>query len=146
MSSSSALVSFFFLLSLVFAIANAQVPANETFKFVNEGGLGEYFNEYNANYRMSGIYNDPFQLGFYSTTPNAFTLALVWVSKSKNRFSVGMGSQPEQTGSRKRRVLFGSRRKSCPGRSRRHCRLAKQHSQQRCRGVRVASKWQHGAS
>ncbi|GAY67650.1 hypothetical protein CUMW_258280 [Citrus unshiu] len=76
MSSSSALVSFFFLLSLVFAIANAQVPANETFKFVNEGGLGEYFNEYNANYRMSGIYNDPFQLGFYNTTPNAFTLAL----------------------------------------------------------------------
>ncbi|KAK9199078.1 hypothetical protein WN944_014265 [Citrus x changshan-huyou] len=76
MSSSSASVSFFFLLSLIFAIANAQVPANETFKFVNEGGLGEYFNEYNANYRMSGIYNDPFQLGFYNTTPNAFTLAL----------------------------------------------------------------------
>ncbi|KDO44633.1 hypothetical protein CISIN_1g0184021mg, partial [Citrus sinensis] len=25
---------------------------------------------------MSGIYNDPFQLGFYNTTPNAFTLAL----------------------------------------------------------------------
>ncbi|GAY67648.1 hypothetical protein CUMW_258260 [Citrus unshiu] len=76
MSSSSALVSFFFLLTLISAVANAQVPANETFKFVNEGGLGEYFNEYNANYRMSGIYNDPFQLGFYNTTPNAFTLAL----------------------------------------------------------------------
>ncbi|AES66634.1 epidermis-specific secreted EP1-like glycoprotein [Medicago truncatula] len=32
--------------------------------------------EYGGNYRMINIFNAPFQVGFYNTTPNAFTLAL----------------------------------------------------------------------
>ncbi|ESR55744.1 EP1-like glycoprotein 4 [Citrus sinensis] len=78
MSSSSAIFSLFFLCSLIFSIANAQVPANERFKFVNEGEFGPFINEYDADYRMIRIFNSPFQLGFYNTTPNAYTLALRW--------------------------------------------------------------------
>ncbi|GMN54381.1 hypothetical protein TIFTF001_023507 [Ficus carica] len=65
-----------FLLSLTLSIAQAQVPGNETFKFVNEGEFGPYVVEYGGNYRVLSIYNGPFQLCFYNTTPNAFTLAL----------------------------------------------------------------------
>ncbi|KAJ4726443.1 epidermis-specific secreted glycoprotein EP1-like [Melia azedarach] len=76
MSSSSALFSSFFLLSLIFSIAKAQVPPSETFRFVNEGEFGPFINEYDADYRPIGIFNAPFQVAFYNTTPNAYTLAL----------------------------------------------------------------------
>ncbi|EXC18477.1 Epidermis-specific secreted glycoprotein EP1 [Morus notabilis] len=65
-----------FILSLTLSIAQAQVPENATFKFVNEGELGPYIVEYDGSYRMLSVFNSPFQLAFYNTTPNAFTLAL----------------------------------------------------------------------
>ncbi|KAL3527769.1 hypothetical protein ACH5RR_012425 [Cinchona calisaya] len=71
------LLAFFFLLIQTFSfIAKASVPDNETFQFVNEGEFGEYIVEYNANYRVLDVFNSPFQLCFYNTTPNAYTLAL----------------------------------------------------------------------
>ncbi|GMY32022.1 epidermis-specific secreted glycoprotein EP1-like [Fagus crenata] len=65
-----------FLFSLFAFIAQASVPRNETFRFVNEGELGPYVVEYDGNYRALPPFNSPFQLCFYNTTPNAFTLAL----------------------------------------------------------------------
>ncbi|KAF8024191.1 hypothetical protein BT93_F1399 [Corymbia citriodora subsp. variegata] len=65
----------FLLLSLSF-LARAVVPPSAQFKFVNEGEFGPYIVEYDGNYRTTGIYSFPFQLCFYNTTPNAFTLAL----------------------------------------------------------------------
>ncbi|CAL5200991.1 unnamed protein product [Lathyrus oleraceus] len=64
------------LLSFSTFIAQAIVPQNETFKFVNSGELGPFIVEYGADYRMISIFNAPFQVGFYNTTPNAYTLAL----------------------------------------------------------------------
>ncbi|KAL1815382.1 hypothetical protein ACET3Z_017956 [Daucus carota] len=52
------------------------VPANETFKFVNEGELGQYISEYFGDYRPLDPFTSPFQLCFYNQTPTAFTLAL----------------------------------------------------------------------
>ncbi|KAI9185153.1 hypothetical protein LWI28_004738 [Acer negundo] len=66
---------FFFSLTLI-SIAGATVPPSETFKYVNEGEFGPYINEYGADYRVFGFFSSPFQLCFYNTTPNAFTLAL----------------------------------------------------------------------
>ncbi|KAK2638780.1 hypothetical protein Ddye_026575 [Dipteronia dyeriana] len=66
---------FFFSLSLI-SIAKATVPLSETFKFVNEGEFGPYINEYDADYRTLSVFSSPFQLCFYTTTPNAYTLAL----------------------------------------------------------------------
>ncbi|KAF4348723.1 hypothetical protein F8388_021776 [Cannabis sativa] len=63
-----------FLISL--SITQAQVPQNATFQFVNEGEFGPYIVEYGADYRPIGINNSPFQVFFYNTTPNAFTLAI----------------------------------------------------------------------
>ncbi|PRQ31037.1 putative bulb-type lectin domain-containing protein [Rosa chinensis] len=65
-----------FLFSLFVCIAQAQVPANQTFKFVNEGEFGPYIVEYDGDYRMLDLFASPHQLAFYNTTPNAFTLAL----------------------------------------------------------------------
>ncbi|XP_034212789.1 epidermis-specific secreted glycoprotein EP1-like [Prunus dulcis] len=71
------LLSLLFFFSIFCIIAQAQVPANETFKLVNEGEFGPYVVEYFGDYRMlPDVFNSPFQLGFYNTTPNAFTLAL----------------------------------------------------------------------
>ncbi|CAN6558268.1 unnamed protein product [Malus baccata var. baccata] len=66
----------FFLFSLFAFIAQAQVPANQTFTYVNEGEFGPFITEYDASYRMLDPFAAPFQLAFYNTTPNAFTLAL----------------------------------------------------------------------
>ncbi|KAI7743701.1 hypothetical protein M8C21_014967, partial [Ambrosia artemisiifolia] len=52
------------------------VPTSQTFTYVNEGDFGDYIVEYDANYRALTPFNNPFQLCFYNTTPNAFTLAL----------------------------------------------------------------------
>ena len=76
-----------FLFSLFACIARAQVPANQTFKFVNEGELGPYIVEYDGDYRTLGVFAAPFQLGFYNTTPNAFTLALrMGLTRSESLF------------------------------------------------------------
>ncbi|KAH9778980.1 EP1-like glycoprotein 3 [Citrus sinensis] len=61
MASSSAIFSLFFYFLVIFSIANAQVPADETFKFVNGGEFGPFINEYDADYRMISIFNSPFQ-------------------------------------------------------------------------------------
>ncbi|KAK8469379.1 hypothetical protein PHAVU_005G061160 [Phaseolus vulgaris] len=81
-----------FLLALLFfssftLIVHAIVPQNETFKFVNSGELGPFIVEYGGDYRMISIFNSPFQVGFYNTTPNAFTLALrVGLQRSEQLF------------------------------------------------------------
>ncbi|KAL3733886.1 hypothetical protein ACJRO7_023266 [Eucalyptus globulus] len=75
MSSSISLLHSLLLLSLSF-LARATVPPSAQFKFVNEGEFGPYVVEYRGNYRTTSIANSPFQLCFYNTTPNAFTLAL----------------------------------------------------------------------
>ncbi|XP_038898869.1 epidermis-specific secreted glycoprotein EP1-like isoform X1 [Benincasa hispida] len=67
------LLSFFFLF---ISLSLALVPPNETFRFVNEGDFGDFAVEYDATYRPLSISNSPFQLMFYNTTPNAYTLAL----------------------------------------------------------------------
>ncbi|KAI9186358.1 hypothetical protein LWI28_016512 [Acer negundo] len=70
-------LSFFFFFSLaLISIAKASVPPSETFKYVNEGEFGPYINEYDADYRVLDPFSSPFQLCFYNTTPNAYTLAL----------------------------------------------------------------------
>ncbi|KAK8638234.1 hypothetical protein V6N13_136672 [Hibiscus sabdariffa] len=56
--------------------ALATVPPSATFKHVNNGEFGPFVVEYLGNYRVISIANAPFQLAFYNTTPNAFTLAL----------------------------------------------------------------------
>ena len=53
-----------FLFSLFAFIAQASVPRNETFRFVNEGELGPYVVEYDGNYRPLPPFNSPFQLCF----------------------------------------------------------------------------------
>ncbi|XP_059662718.1 epidermis-specific secreted glycoprotein EP1-like [Cornus florida] len=67
-------------LLIFFSISQASVPPSKQFKYVNEGELGDngdYGTEYGGNYRnLSSIFNSPFQLCFFNTTPNAFTLAL----------------------------------------------------------------------
>ncbi|KAI3509770.1 hypothetical protein L1887_25292 [Cichorium endivia] len=67
-----------FLLSfqLFSTISEALVPVSDTFNYVNEGDFGEYIVEYDADYRSLPPFSNPFQLCFYNTTPNAFTLAL----------------------------------------------------------------------
>ncbi|XVF04361.1 hypothetical protein REPUB_Repub05bG0075800 [Reevesia pubescens] len=67
------LISFILLFSFS---AKAAVPPSATFKFVNEGEFGPFVVEYRGDYRVLPIANAPFQLAFYNTTPNAFTLAL----------------------------------------------------------------------
>ncbi|KAG4971740.1 hypothetical protein AAZX31_13G252300 [Glycine max] len=80
------LLTLFFFSSFTI-IAHAIVPQNETFKFENSGELGPYIVEYGADYRMISIFNSPFQVGFYNTTPNAFTLALrVGLQRSEQLF------------------------------------------------------------
>lgn len=70
-----------FGLVLLFAVTfsspvQAKVPASAQFKYVNSGDFGDYIIEHDGNYRVLSPFNAPFQLCFYNTTPNAFTLAL----------------------------------------------------------------------
>ncbi|CAN4104244.1 unnamed protein product [Withania somnifera] len=41
-----------------------------------KGKFGPFVVEYEANYRVLDVFTIPFQLGFYNTNPNAWTLAL----------------------------------------------------------------------
>ncbi|KAM1041795.1 hypothetical protein ACFX13_031668 [Malus domestica] len=76
-----------FIFSLFAFIAQAKVPANQTFKYVNEGEFGPFITEYDASYRMLDPFASPFQLAFYNTTPNAFTLALrMGLRRSESQF------------------------------------------------------------
>ncbi|CAH1449976.1 unnamed protein product [Lactuca virosa] len=61
---------------LLSTISEAIVPSSDTFSYVNEGDFGEYVVEYDADYRTLPPFSNPFQLCFYNTTPNTFTLAL----------------------------------------------------------------------
>ncbi|GAV91128.1 B_lectin domain-containing protein [Cephalotus follicularis] len=70
------LLSLLCFLSLFPFIARAVVPSSATFKYVNEGEIGPYVTEYGADYRVLDVFGSPFQLCFYNTTHNAFTLAL----------------------------------------------------------------------
>lgn len=70
------LFSLFFLCSLFPFIAQSSVTPYATFRYVNEGEFGPYIVEYDGNYCGLSIFNSPFQLFFYNTTPNAYTLAL----------------------------------------------------------------------
>ncbi|CAO2836231.1 unnamed protein product [Amaranthus hypochondriacus] len=72
----SQILSFLLLLIVFVCIAEALVPPSSTFKLVNEGEFGYYIVEYDANYRTLDVFNSPFKLCFYNTTPNAYTLAL----------------------------------------------------------------------
>ncbi|XWS10093.1 hypothetical protein CRYUN_Cryun39dG0046000 [Craigia yunnanensis] len=69
------LLCFSFLVLFSFNV-RAAVPPSATFKFVNDGEFGPYIVEYRGDYRALSIFNSPFQLAFYNTTANAFTLAL----------------------------------------------------------------------
>ncbi|KAK8507419.1 hypothetical protein V6N13_141440 [Hibiscus sabdariffa] len=66
----------FLFLFAIFSVTKATVPDSETFQYVNEGELGPYIIEYDGNYRVLPPFAAPFQLCFYNTTPDAFTLAL----------------------------------------------------------------------
>ncbi|KAI3965054.1 hypothetical protein MKX01_013985 [Papaver californicum] len=77
--SSSFLFSIFFFTIIIFLssfVAESTLPSSKTFKFINQGDFGDYVVEYDANYRALDLFSSPFQLCFYNTTPNAFTLAL----------------------------------------------------------------------
>ncbi|WCJ32265.1 D-mannose binding lectin protein with Apple-like carbohydrate-binding domain [Euphorbia peplus] len=65
-----------FIFSTISCISQAIVPPSETFQYVNEGDFGDYIVEYDADYRPLSRFAQPFQLCFYNTTPNAYTLAL----------------------------------------------------------------------
>ncbi|CAA7402354.1 unnamed protein product [Spirodela intermedia] len=69
---------FKFLLVLLASAVKAldKVPANETFRYVNQGEYGEFINEYDATYRTTLIGTSPFQLMWYNTTPGAYFVAL----------------------------------------------------------------------
>ncbi|XP_028059039.1 epidermis-specific secreted glycoprotein EP1-like [Camellia sinensis] len=66
----------FLLVQTLSSLSQATVPASSTFKFVNAGPFGDYIVEYDGSYRTLDVFSSPFQLCFYNTTPNAFTLAL----------------------------------------------------------------------
>ncbi|KAI3880839.1 hypothetical protein MKX03_014679 [Papaver bracteatum] len=83
--SSSFLFSVFFFTIILFSsslVAESIVPSSNTFKFTNEGEFVMYVAEYGATFRALSLYNSPFQLCFYNTTPNAFTLGLMMGDKS----------------------------------------------------------------
>ncbi|EEF30362.1 Epidermis-specific secreted glycoprotein EP1 precursor, putative [Ricinus communis] len=74
-----------FLFTVIVFQAQALVPKDKTFEYVNNDVFGHYPQEYDASYRFTGLLNRPFKLCFYNTTSNAFTLAL------------GLGTQKEAT-------------------------------------------------
>ncbi|XP_034907251.1 epidermis-specific secreted glycoprotein EP1 [Populus alba] len=65
-----------FLLFSVSIVAQSTVPSNSTFKKVNTGEWAEAISEYRSDFRALDISTSVFQVCFYNTTPNAFTLAI----------------------------------------------------------------------
>ncbi|PRQ31038.1 hypothetical protein RchiOBHm_Chr5g0031091 [Rosa chinensis] len=82
-----------FLLSLIASIAQAQVPADRTFKLVNEGDDGVNTVEYWACYRML------FQLYARSAVFDEFGYC----------HALGLGGQPGKSGWLKCHLLVGDR-------------------------------------
>ncbi|KAJ7948744.1 Epidermis-specific secreted EP1-like glycoprotein [Quillaja saponaria] len=79
--------TFIFLSFSASMFAQAVVPQNETFTIVNEGEIGPFIVEYDGSYRALSVFNAPFQLAFYNTTPNAYTLALrMGLTRSESLF------------------------------------------------------------
>lgn len=78
MASALSTTSTILFLFIAFSVkARAAVPASAQFQYVNSGEFGPYIIEYDGSYRTSiGIFASPFQLCFYNTTPNSYTLAL----------------------------------------------------------------------
>ncbi|KAF5780820.1 putative S-locus glycoprotein [Helianthus annuus] len=72
----SAIHLIFLYIHILSTISQASVPPSETFTYVNSGEFGIYIVEYDATYRALSPYSSPFQLCFYNTTPDAYTLAL----------------------------------------------------------------------
>ncbi|PIA42197.1 hypothetical protein AQUCO_02100222v1 [Aquilegia coerulea] len=68
--------SLIFLFITLAIVAQAAVPAANTFRYVNDGPLGEYIVEYFADYHVTPIFTFPSTVCFYNTTPNAYTLAI----------------------------------------------------------------------
>ncbi|XP_071725927.1 epidermis-specific secreted glycoprotein EP1-like [Rutidosis leptorrhynchoides] len=64
-----------FFVSIIIS-SEAIVPLNETFHYVNAGDFGDAESEYAPTYRPLLPFTFPFQLCFYNTTPNAYTLSL----------------------------------------------------------------------
>ncbi|OWM88593.1 hypothetical protein CDL15_Pgr002360 [Punica granatum] len=84
---SSHLLFMILLVTLCSHVAQAVVPASAQFKYVNSGDFGDYIVEYGGNYRVLNPFNAPFQLCFYNTTPNAYTLALrMGLTRSESLF------------------------------------------------------------
>lgn len=75
-------ISFLLAFFGLFLASEAIVPSSETFKYVNQGELGEHYVEYGADYRSLQINTYPFTLCFYNTTPNAFMLGILMGSSS----------------------------------------------------------------
>ncbi|CAN6561084.1 unnamed protein product [Malus baccata var. baccata] len=75
-------VFLFSFIAILFAIPiQAQVPTNQTFKFINQGELGGGIVEYHATYRViqtnsHTFYTHPFGLCFYNTTPDSYIFAI----------------------------------------------------------------------
>ncbi|KAL6199069.1 hypothetical protein ACLB2K_028856 [Fragaria x ananassa] len=82
MVSHAAFLQLLFLLGSFFAIpSQAQVPANQTFIFVNQGELGDRIAEFKASYlviqtKAHTFYTHPFRLCFYNTTPDSYFFAI----------------------------------------------------------------------
>ncbi|KAI3830329.1 hypothetical protein MKX03_020531 [Papaver bracteatum] len=95
--SSSFLISVFIITLIFFSssfVAESTVPSSKTFKFINEGDFViAYIVEYGAAIRALPLYSSPFQLCFYSTTPNAMS------STTGNAFTLGliMGDSSQST-------------------------------------------------
>uniref|UniRef100_A0A7N0SY04 Bulb-type lectin domain-containing protein n=1 Tax=Kalanchoe fedtschenkoi TaxID=63787 RepID=A0A7N0SY04_KALFE len=104
MSSSNLFFSTFLLLLTISSIAKAVVPVENQFHFTNDLGMvDDYAAEYGSTFIATSISTSPFQLFFYNTTPNAFTLALGmgqtitgsllrWVWEANRGNPVGRGS------------------------------------------------------
>ncbi|KAM7251807.1 hypothetical protein ACFE04_023690 [Oxalis oulophora] len=75
-SNNTSLLCFIILISLSPFIAISTVPPSSQFSYANEGEFGPYIVEYDGSYRVLEPFSSPFQLCFYNTTPNAYTLAL----------------------------------------------------------------------
>ncbi|MQL84731.1 hypothetical protein Taro_017246 [Colocasia esculenta] len=67
---------FLFLLSISAATALAQVPASQTFTYVNEGEVGPFITEYGDSYRRIPIFGAPYQLMWHNSTPGQFFVGI----------------------------------------------------------------------
>lgn len=76
-------------------ISQAQVPADQTFRHVNEIEFGDYVVGYGAYYcLLFGTFSSPFNIGFYNTTSSSFSLATRMGNATYGiTLSLGLGGQ-----------------------------------------------------